>query len=174
MVMWFHLKTFRLKNLYIWSLSSQVRSSTSLFHSMENMGVMHELQKNNIEMYERFTVWWPGQPEAMLAQSVSGIVVKFSDTLSKLPLLKREHTILLNSSVMWVCGLAIGQPCLVNSHHVLTLWPCNSLPATSILLPPLLADIITESTAGEASTVTVERFTPSGSVEAERIEIELE
>ena len=97
-----------------------------------------------------------------------------SDTLSKLPLLNQDHTVLVNSSVMGVCGLAIGQPCLVNGHHVLTLWPCNSIPATSVLLPPILADIVAESGASESNTVTVEQFTPAGSVEAEQVEIELE
>ena len=75
---------------------------------------------------------------------------------------------------MWVCDLAIGQPCLVNGRHVLTLWPCDGIPPASVLLPSVLADVITGPAAGEGSTITVEPFTPAGSVEAERVEIELE
>ena len=37
------------------NIARQVKLYTSLFHSKENMITTHELQRNNIYMYKRFT-----------------------------------------------------------------------------------------------------------------------
>ncbi|KAL5011445.1 hypothetical protein ScPMuIL_009996 [Solemya velum] len=58
------------------------------------------------------------------------------------PKSNRDHVLLLNPSVMCLCGLFIGRPCLVAGQYVLTAWPAPSLQPTAVRIPAQIMKIL--------------------------------
>ncbi|XP_076446620.1 ATPase family gene 2 protein homolog A-like isoform X2 [Babylonia areolata] len=81
------------------------------------------------------------------------------DTVKKLGAGWGDRVVLLHPGTMGVCGLGVGQPCLVSGQHVLWSWPCDGLPPTSLLLPPILLHLLGEG-GQSVDVVTVQRFLP--------------
>ena len=74
-----------------------------------------------------------------------------------------DRGIWVSVAAMTVCGLSIGQPCVVNDTHVMMSWPAKLKDQTSVALTASNMELLgLDQDAGSA--VSVKRFTPTRSI----------
>ncbi|KAL8558328.1 hypothetical protein ACOMHN_059575 [Nucella lapillus] len=88
--------------------------------------------------------------------------------------------LLVHPATILVCGLAIGQLCVVNDCRVMTAWPCPALTPTAVFLPPFALEVIAKDVTFDPDldpdpdlVVTVQRFLPSVT-EAQQVDVWME
>uniref|UniRef100_A0A0B7ARL7 AAA+ ATPase domain-containing protein n=2 Tax=Arion vulgaris TaxID=1028688 RepID=A0A0B7ARL7_9EUPU len=70
----------------------------------------------------------------------------------------KDSVIWLAVPTMQICGLSIGQPCVVNRRIVKRAWPLKQLPLSNVALTALCLD---ELGTKDEDIITVERFVPN-------------
>ncbi|KAL8610060.1 hypothetical protein ACOMHN_045458 [Nucella lapillus] len=107
-------------------------------------------------------------------------VITDMETLEKVSFCDRDNMLLVHPATILVCGLAIGQLCVVNDCRVMTAWPCPALTPTAVFLPPFALEVIAKDVTFDPDldpdpdlVVTVQRFLPSVT-EAQQVDVWME
>ncbi|CAL1536859.1 unnamed protein product [Lymnaea stagnalis] len=87
-----------------------------------------------------------------------GILVKDGSLLTK-TLRSSNDVIWLAIPAMQICGLSIGQPCIVNRTLIKQVWPYQTSASSTVAVTARCLD---EMGLKEGDVVTVERFKPQG------------
>ncbi|KAK7496412.1 hypothetical protein BaRGS_00012334 [Batillaria attramentaria] len=89
--------------------------------------------------------------------------------LPKVPSSVKDDVVFVHPSTMLICGLCLGQPCVVNTSYVLHAWPSSVLHPASVALASNYHSSLPHS---HQNIVTVEQFT-WGMLRALQVEAEL-
>lgn len=90
--------------------------------------------------------------------------------MTDLPVSLKNKIVFIHPGTMQLCGLAIGQLCIISESYVLQAWPNSNLPPLSIILPEFLGGCAEQE--HQKDSVMVHRFFTNG-FEAQEVEVEL-